>query len=75
MVIESPAMAEQLHEFFSGRIRQRAYVVTLTPEDDIEWIETTPFGTPITYTSEPNASAMRRGMVDVFSVLPIDWLL
>lgn len=75
LVIESPAMAEQLHEFFSGRIRQRAYVVTLTPDDKIEWLETTPFGTTITYTSEPNASAMRRGMVDVLSVMPIDWLL
>jgi len=75
MVIASPAMAQQLHEFFSARVQQRAYVVELTPDDRIQWLETTPFGAKIIYTSEPNASAMRRGVVDVLSVLPIDWLL
>jgi putative cardiolipin synthase len=75
LVIASSAMAGQLHEFFTDRAPQRAYAVSLTPQDKIEWTETTPFGTRIVYTSEPNTSAARRGMVDVLAVLPIDWLL
>ena len=75
LVIASPAMAGQLHEFFKDRVPQRAYAVSLTPQDRVEWTETTPFGTPIVYTTEPNASAARRGVVGVLAVLPIDWLL
>lgn len=74
VVIDSPALASGLSTQLDGRLPNEAYLVRLTPEGKMEWIEHTPDGNK-TYTSEPDSTGMRRLFVDFLRVLPIEWML
>jgi putative cardiolipin synthase len=75
LVIESPALAARLADAFDQSIPNVAWEVRLGAAGrGLEWIEVTPSGRT-SYTAEPATGPLRRAMVKVLSVLPIEWLL
>jgi putative cardiolipin synthase len=75
LLIESPALGERLATGFDGEVPDLAYEV-LIGEDGrtLEWIEATPAGRT-SYAVEPETGWLRRAMVKVLCLLPIEWLL
>ncbi len=75
LVIDSPALAQQLARFFDTRVPTLAYEVLLAPNGrNLEWIEKTSSGER-RYDTDPGTSWFLRREVDILSVLPIEWLL
>jgi cardiolipin synthase C len=75
VVIQNRAMAQELAAYFDTGLVQRAYQVRLAADGHaLEWLDTTPQGTQVLHT-EPGAGVLRRALVKILSVLPIDWLL
>jgi putative cardiolipin synthase len=75
LVIDSPALSQQLAAFFDGTVPKVAYEVRLTPDGQaLQWVEWTPSG-EVRYDTDPGTSWFLRAKVNVLSVLPIDWLL
>jgi len=74
LVIDTPALAQELRAFFDTQLPLLAYEVRLTDKGNLQWIERTPEGEKI-HDSEPGASALRRAGVGFMSILPIEWLL
>jgi putative cardiolipin synthase len=75
LLIESPALAERLGAIFDQAVPDLAYEVRLGPDGRrLEWIERTPSGSR-TYTAEPASGLLRRAMVRLLSILPVEWLL
>jgi putative cardiolipin synthase len=74
LVIESPALARQISAAFETTVPKVAYEVRLTPAGALEWVDRTPTGVA-RFDVEPATSAGKRSLVELLSVLPIDWLL
>lgn len=73
-VIDSPALSQQIHEAFMGRLPETTYKVQLSSNNRIYWTEYNN-GTVIRYDTEPHSGLWRRVWVGFLSFLPIDWLL
>ncbi len=71
VVIDSPRFATDLAVALDRAPQAAAYVVRLTAEGELEWID----GDGTVYTTEPQTGAMRRATVQVLSWLPIEWML
>ena len=75
LLIESPALAEGLATGFDQEVPDLSYEVRLRSEGHkLEWLEATPEGRTI-HTAEPGSGRLRRALVKVLSLLPIEWLL
>ena len=74
LVIESPRLALRLQGFFDRDVTTRAYEVTLDAAGSLQWSDAAAGG-PRIYHVDPGTSAWRRGVVEMLSLLPIDWLL
>ena len=74
-VIDSPAMAQRMSGVLDKQIMARAYEVKLSPEGKLRWVERSESGVQTWHDTEPGASLWQRGVVEVMSLLPIDWLL
>jgi putative cardiolipin synthase len=75
LVIESPALAAELAKAFDEGIPNVAWEVRLSADGRrLEWIESGPSGRK-SYTAEPATGPLRRAMVKILSLLPIEWLL
>jgi cardiolipin synthase C len=73
-VIDSPTLARQIDTGFNSRFPLRAYEVRLNEKGQIYWIEQQERG-QILHTQEPGAGLLKRGLVLLLSMLPIEWLL
>ena len=73
-VIDSPAMAYEIHEAFMGQVPTTTYEVHLSEDGEVYWTEHSD-GSVIRYDSEPQSGIWRRIWVGFLSLLPIDWLL
>lgn len=75
LVIDSPALANQLSTAFDTTIPRDAYEVRLAADGrSLEWIDRE--GEQETrYTIEPETRRMRRIWIDFLSILPFEWLL
>ena len=71
VVIESPALARGLAEWFDTRVPLLAYEVKRTNEGDLYWIERTDSGEK-RHDSEPGAGFFLRSWVGFLSLLPIE---
>lgn len=75
LVIDSEALAASLGRAFDVDIPGIAYEVRLDAAGACaEWIERTPGG-PVVHPAEPATRASQRVLIDLLSILPIDWLL
>jgi putative cardiolipin synthase len=76
MVIDSPAIASQLSDFFEKAVPQMAYEVRLAPDGErLVWIERIPGGGEKRYDQDPETDGWMRFKVQFMSILPIEWLL
>ncbi len=75
LVIDSPKLAQKLHDAFELSIPFSAYELRLVDGDEIEWIERMPNGTEVHFKTEPDSTPFRRMGVWFLGLLPIDWLL
>jgi putative cardiolipin synthase len=73
-VIDSPALAQRVHDTFDRRVPQDAYRVTLAGDGSLLWTEQQE-GRAIRHHGEPGTTAWQRFMVWLLSLLPIDSLL
>lgn len=73
LLIESPALATTLNEQLKTYQNSTAYQVLLN-ENQLSW-HTQENGQAISYDTEPNSSLLKRGLVWVCALLPIEWLL
>jgi putative cardiolipin synthase len=75
LLIDDPALAQGLGEFFDVEVPEIAYEVRLAPDGyNLEWIEPTSSGEQ-RYDTDPGTSWSLRMQVDMLSILPIEWLL
>jgi putative cardiolipin synthase len=74
VIIENPALAQELHRLFDERLADHAYRVEIGERSRLVWIETAPEG-EIRYDREPQAGFWRWIGAGVAALLPIDWLL
>jgi len=72
-LIESPLIASALSQSLDQM--EALYRVTDTSDGAIVWRETDQDGAVVTYTEEPNTTALQRGIVRVMSWLPVEWIL
>jgi cardiolipin synthase C len=76
LVIDSPEFAGRLASTFDTVVPQLAYEVRLAPDgSSLVWIERTSSGEEHRFDHDPGTSAFKRGLVKLFSILPIEWLL
>ena len=74
VVIESPPLAQRMGAAFETNIPAAAYEVRLSEQGKLVWIQRSG-AQNTTHTTEPDTTAFGRGLVNVLSVLPIEWLL
>ena len=73
-VIDSPALAQAVHQAFDSVIPDNAYEVQLDNDDRLYWIER--IGTrEVRHDREPNTGLLKRSGIWLMSILPIEWLL
>lgn len=73
-IVDSPKLASRIDDIFDGPIAERAYEVRVGDNGYLYWLEQRD-GTTVRYNGEPQASSLRRGMVFLLSLLPIEWML
>ena len=73
-VIDSPALAQQVHDVFAVRVPEDAYRVERGADGRLSWTEQRD-GKTLRYDSEPGATGWQRFWVWMLSLLPIDSLL
>ena len=75
LVIDSPVLARRLGSFFDVDVPYRAYELRpLEGDQCIEWIERKE-GSEVHTSTEPETTLWRRVLLNLASLLPIDWLL
>jgi putative cardiolipin synthase len=76
LVIDSPALAGMLTDFFDTSVPGLAYEVRLAPDgESLVWIERPAAGEVTRYDVDPETDAAKRFRVEFLSILPIEWLL
>lgn len=73
-LIDSSALADAIARRFANEVPARAYHVRLNEAGKLCWIDWRQ-GEEIVHTSEPGATLMRRFVLSLLSLMPIEWLL
>ncbi|MBN8714981.1 MAG: phospholipase D family protein [Xanthomonadales bacterium] len=73
-LIDSPALAQDLHRMFEQQVPAQAYQVILDADGKLQWLRRDGNGIE-RYATEPDSSWLRRVAVRLLALLPIDWLL
>lgn len=74
LVIESPLLAQGIHDAFATLVPLQAYQVLLSPDRQLYWIEQSDAGER-QHETEPGTSLLSRAGVRFFTLLPLEWLL
>ena len=74
LMIDSPALAQQVSHSFDQYIPTRAYQLSLTPEQHLRWHSGVGNPPPI-YETEPQTKWYQRWSLWFLGLLPIEWLL
>ncbi|MCD6681032.1 MAG: phospholipase D family protein [Burkholderiaceae bacterium] len=73
-LVDSPALAQTMHEAFAHEVPARAYEVRLDADGKLYWLLRQ--GDAVQrFDTEPDTSWLRRMSVRLLALLPIDWLL
>ncbi|PRB80302.1 phospholipase D family protein [Pseudomonas sp. MYb185] len=73
-VIDSPSLAQAVHQAFDSTIPANAYEVRLDDRERLYWVERLD-DRQIHYDQEPNTGMLKRSGILLLSLLPIEWLL
>lgn len=73
ILVESPTIAASLEEALDAP--DFAYSVQRNENGDLTWIERVGDASPRTFSSEPNTTAIQRGIARFTGWLPIEWML
>jgi putative cardiolipin synthase len=73
-LVESPAMAQGLHDAMEDGVAARAYRVRLGETGRLEWVEKTEGGEAV-HLTEPGTRWHQRALVGMLALLPFEWLL
>ncbi|MBR9870260.1 MAG: phospholipase D family protein [Gammaproteobacteria bacterium] len=73
-VIESPELTQLMENHFEEQAQITAYEVVLDEDGDLQWIERNG-DEEIRHSSDPGVGLLKRMLVSVFSLLPIEHLL
>lgn len=73
-IIESRKLAQKLETMFDEQVPQAAYKLELDEDNNLQWIERND-GEVIVHSHEPETGPLKRSMVFLFSLLPIEWML
>ncbi len=73
-LVESPAMAQGLHDAMEGGVAARAYRVRLDSNGRLQWVERTEAGERV-HLKEPGTRWHQRALVGLLALLPFEWLL
>ncbi|AOY90310.1 hypothetical protein BKP64_15150 [Marinobacter salinus] len=73
-LIKSPELAEALESGFAEQVRFTAYEVVLNSDGDLRWLEFTGTET-IRHRHEPDTGLLKRTLVFLLSLLPVEPLL
>ena len=73
-LVESPTMAQGLHDAMAGGVAARAYRVRLTESGRLQWVEKTEAGETV-HLTEPGTRWHQRALVGLLALLPFEWLL
>ena len=74
-LIDSPAMARQVHAIFDGPVETVSYRPALTPEHKMIWQERRGDDDTIIYQEEPGATWFQQIAIVVIGLLPVEWML
>ncbi len=74
IVIDSEAMADEMHDEFDRELPARSYAVTLR-NGNLRWREEDSDGTVQFHRRDPNSTMLERAAVRIMGWLPIQWLL
>lgn len=74
LLVDSPKLARLLKDSLSQEQNANTYAVRLNQHNHLEW-HTQESGQTLVYHSEPDSSAMKRLLVFICALLPIEWLL
>lgn len=74
LMIESPALAEQVSRSFDAYIPTRAYRLSVTPAQQLRWHSGVGQPPPV-YDTEPQTTWYQRWSLKLLAWLPIEWLL
>lgn len=74
LLIDSPALVQQLAVQFDGGLQGAAYTVRLGADGRLQWVDRSAAGEVLLH-DEPGAGAGTNALIALLSVLPIEWLL
>ena len=74
IVVDSPVLAEQIQQAFATQIPAMAYRVDTDEQGQLRWHSGVGEPPPM-YTSEPDMGLLRRLLVWLVGILPVEWLL
>ena len=74
LMIESPALAQQISRSFDAYIPTRAYRLSLTPAQQLRWHSGVGHPPPV-YDTEPQTAWYQRWALWLLGLLPIEWML
>jgi cardiolipin synthase C len=72
-VIDSPTLANEIAEFFDEHVPEAAYEVHLSADDRLYWTAAED-GEIVRYDVEPETTFLRRAVISVLALRPIESL-
>lgn len=75
LVIESEALAQEMHQRFSQSLRDRAWTLRLDKWGRVNWVEFPGEQGEVVHKHEPRCSLWQRLLVRLVWRLPVEWLL
>lgn len=74
-LIDSPALAQGLHDMFDERLDYVSYRPALTPEQKMIWRESLRDAEARVYQEEPGATWFQQVAMVVIGLMPVEWML
>lgn len=74
-LVKSPRLAGAVSSALDANLDKWTYEVVNSEDDELNWIDGSEAGERIVYQTEPNTSALSRGIAALIGFLPVEWML
>jgi cardiolipin synthase C len=74
-LIDSPQLAAEIYEKLDTNLDEWAYQVVEGEGNDLRWVDRSEGPNEIVHDTEPNTTALSRGLAKFIGYLPIEWML